>query len=429
MSKEERIEKIQYWLKFSLFFVILFFVWLAFEDFFANQFQKLDAILPKENNSLLIWIFRAICLLCLLYIAFRHYQQRVFSWYFFGILVFIILIYLRYRVFWSYNFWGLWEGKWEIKEEYYISAMIAGVILPALFLLFILWKKRKYIMNKFNSFWDKLKKKDEKERREVDLEIQSDFLSDEAKKTIRQDEYNFKPHVEKFVEKITNWMDTKEESHSFGLLGDWGSGKSTYANLIKEELNKKEEYIIVDFNPRHSKSLNHIQKDFFNLLEAALEDYDMAIPRNLNKYLHAIGVHSESRLILFFTDLFGIMIDEDEIKKQKEKVEKSIKQIDKKVVVFIDDFDRLLCDEILEVLKLIDANANFKNVIFISAYDKRQVEEVFSNAKIAGSHKFAEKFFNTEHDIPLPDKEYILEKFRNELLKRLPKNSDYGRWI
>lgn len=432
----ERFEKVQYWLKFSLFFILLIFAWLAFEDFFAHQFQKLFGIISKENNGLLLWIFAAGCLFGFSYLAFKYYRLRVFSSYFVGILVFIIVVYLRYSVFGDFSFWGLWEGKWKIEGDDNIAALITGGILPALCLLFILWKKRMSIWNRLISVWNALKllwikltrKKgkeriEKTERIENNLEKQSDFLSDEAKKLAEQDEYNFKPHVEKFVEKITNWMNTKEESHSFGLLGDWGSGKSTYANLIKRELEKKEEeYIIVDFNPRHSKSLNHIQKDFFNLLEAALEEYDMAIPRNFNKYLHAIGVNSESKFISFFADIFGMMIDEDEIEKRREKVNQSIRKIDKKIVVFIDDFDRLLCDEILEVLKLIDVNAKFTKVIFISAYDKRQVAEIFKKTNIATPHKFAEKFFNTEHDIPLPDKEYILENFRNKLLKKLPKN-------
>lgn len=424
MSKDERIEKIRYWLKFSLFFVILLFVWLAFEDFFANQFQKLDAILPKENNGLLIWVFAAICLLCLLYIAFKHYRQRVFSWYFFGILAFIIFVCLNYR----FN-WGLWKGKWEINRDYHrLFDIVLGslaLLLTGQVIIYFWWKKLRLIWKKRKVLWKKKKlikliRKKKKEgkpenRSENTKALSFDWLSDKAKKSIADDKYNFSPHVIDFVKKLKQTKD----NHSIGLRGDWGSGKTSYMNMIKDELKKeKDKYILVDFNPRHSKSLNHIQKDFFNLLEVELEVYDNAIPHSLSKYLNAIGVKSESKIISFFIDILSIMLDENNIDKRRQKVDDSIKKIGKRIVVFIDDFDRLLCDEILEVLKLIDVNAKFWNVIFISAYDRKQVSEIFEKGKIAQSDRFAEKFFNVEHDIPLPDKEYILKNLK----KYLPKN-------
>jgi len=404
MSKDEWIEKVRYWLKLLLFFVILVFVWLAFEDFFANLFNKFEGIISKENNGLLTILFAIICLLYLVYIGVKHYRQRVFSPYFFAILGFIIIVCLNYR----FN-WGLWKGDREINRDYHC---FLDIVWGSLALLLI--GSGSIVVFNWNKQRKKLKIK--KEEIEKNSGRQSDLLSDEAKNSREQDEYNFTPHVEKFVEKITNWMNTKEESHSFGLLGDWGSGKSTYANLIKKKLKKKEEYIIVDFNPRHSKSIDHIQKDFFNLLETELEVYDMAISHSLNKYLSAIGVNNESKTISFFVDILGIMLDESNIEKRRQKVNDSIKKIGKRIVVFIDDFDRLLCKEILEVLKLIDVNAKFWNVVFISAYDKKQVEEIFYKEKIAQPDRFAEKFFNVEHHIPLPDKEYILDNLNKYLL-------------
>ena len=48
-------------------------------------------------------------------------------------------------------------------------------------------------------------------------------------------------------------------------------------------------------------------------------------------------------------------------------------KLGKRLIVFVDDFDRLTDVEIIEVLKLIDKNAAFRNTIFITAYDERAV--------------------------------------------------------
>ena len=50
-----------------------------------------------------------------------------------------------------------------------------------------------------------------------------------------------------------------------------------------------------------------------------------------------------------------------------ERIKKTIGSIQKRVLVIIDDFDRLSKEEILEVLKLIDNNAAFPNLIFLTA--------------------------------------------------------------
>jgi len=424
MSKGKKTKKAQYRLKFSLFFAILVFAWLAFEGFFVSRFNKLSRILLEENDGLLILIFVSVCLLGLLYIVFKYGRIRVFSSYLVGILMLIIAVYLRYR-FGEYNFWGLWEGKWKIDEDYYSLALIVGIILPTCFLFIILrksiWDRLKLFGNRLRLPWLKLTRENGEER---NLEKQPELLSDAAKKQIAEDKYNFKPHVEEFVKKIRGIKGRR----SIGLLGDWGSGKSTYMNMVREKL-EEGECIIIEFNPRHSKSIDRIQKDFFNSLEAELEVYDMTISRSLNKYLSAIGMNSSSGLVSFFVYILRTVFSETDMEGRKRKIAKSIREIDKQVVVFIDDFDRLLCNEILEVMRLIDGYFNFDsidkidkaytNMIFISAYDKRQVTEIFSKTNIATPHKFAEKFFDTEQNIPLHRKDLILDNFRKLLTSNI----------
>ena len=58
-----------------------------------------------------------------------------------------------------------------------------------------------------------------------------------------------------------------------------------------------------------------------------------------------------------------------------DNVNRALDKLGKRLIVFIDDFDRLVDVEIIEVLKLIDKNAAFRHTIFITAYDEGAVSK------------------------------------------------------
>lgn len=108
----------------------------------------------------------------------------------------------------------------------------------------------------------------------------------------------------------------------------------------------------------------------------------------------------------------------------KESIKKTLKRISKKVLVVIDDFDRLSKDEILEVLKLIDSNAAFPNMFFMTAYDKKQVNKYFGDIGNAEDACFVDKFFNLEFAIPLRPYTYISRFIEGELNKKFPASNN-----
>ena len=92
------------------------------------------------------------------------------------------------------------------------------------------------------------------------------------------------------------------------------------------------------------------------------------------------------------------------IQNKKDILVEALKHLPKKVVFVIDDFDRLTQNEIMEILKLLDNNANFPNVIYITAYDKQYVKQQFEDYDHNQSDScFVDKFFNVEWNIPLRD--------------------------
>lgn len=236
---------------------------------------------------------------------------------------------------------------------------------------------------------------------------------DEAIKSFHQDLFNFGDKVKAFVREID--ATNLSRRLSIGINGHWGEGKSSYANLMIEEFKSKEGYIILEFNPRHSKAVNTIQFDFFQLLYESLKDYDARFTDSFNKYLKAIQVIDKSKIFDFLNISQNAFFDKED---EKELINKAISRIGKKVVVFIEDLDRLLAEEIIEVFKLIDGTASFTNFIFITCFDKEHISKVISKLYVEGDTFFSDKFFDIEKRIPLIEEDLLLNEFKRFLYDR-----------
>lgn len=191
-----------------------------------------------------------------------------------------------------------------------------------------------------------------------------------------------------------------EESFSIGVTGSWGTGKSSMLLFVKDQLEKRDDIIIIGFNPRRSSTIQDIQKDFLNQLAEALGHYHSGAVRIAHRYMQAIGALPDN---LWAARLLGYVSDTD-IEQRRERIVEVINQIGKKIVVLIDDFDRLSGEEIQEVLKLIDKNAAFPRTFFVTAYDKKKTNQVISNhmGHVANEETvdYTDKYFNMEVSLP-----------------------------
>lgn len=204
-----------------------------------------------------------------------------------------------------------------------------------------------------------------------------------------------------------------DSSHSIGIVSAWGSGKTSYMNMVKE-LVKKDQFIIVDFNPRHSKETGLIQEDFFKELCTQLKVYNGEFSTLFENYLDALNIIDKKGLVSWFR-LYNRLADRTD---KKARLQMALSRLDRRIIVFIEDFDRLLDAEIVEVFKLIDENASFGNIVFISAYDKEHLRKLLGSRYDNEESKFSDKFFSLEVYLPRRPYEIILD-FVSQKLKEL----------
>ena len=233
------------------------------------------------------------------------------------------------------------------------------------------------------------------------------------------DIFDFKDEIRKIVSIIKD--SDKNKTWSLAITAQWGFGKTSFINCIVNQLEKEKDKIeVLVFNPRTSKSVATIQEDFFTQFTCILSKYDSRCSHVIKDYMSALQLIDNRGLVEKAIHFYRVWNKVD----LKESIKKTLKLIPKKVLVVIDDFDRLSKDEILEVLKLIDSNAAFPNIFFLTAYDKKQVNKYFGDKGNTEDACFVDKFFNLEFAIPLRPYIYISRFIEGELKKKFPANDD-----
>lgn len=236
-----------------------------------------------------------------------------------------------------------------------------------------------------------------------------------------QDRLGFGDEVDTLYQRIIERKTTT--TLSIGINARWGDGKSSFINLMEEKfLQNKDRFIVIRFNPRYSTN-DTIQSAFFEKFYSELSKYDSRFKNSFNDYLRVIDVMTDNKYLsaLFHT---STLFNRDS---EKSKINEAIKRIKKHIIVIIEDLDRLTGDEIVEVFKLIDGNAAFDNLIFISAYDKKRINSLLETTDEWTA--FSDKFFTWERPLPLRSSQLLLDflipnltsglTFKNEELEEI----------
>ncbi|MEE1143411.1 MAG: P-loop NTPase fold protein [Bacteroidales bacterium] len=255
----------------------------------------------------------------------------------------------------------------------------------------IKWKFKifKKLIVRIEIFWkNKGKIKDKKNDNKTELK---GFSVDNTEIKLEDNQIKY---AETLVKKLKN-TDLSKESFAVGITGEWGSGKSTFLNTMKKEIKKEDFAEIVEFNPWLCNSPEQVTQDFFATLINELSPKHSTLSRDINKYAKLLNKIAKPSLSIFGIDL-DLTPGDDSLDELKENISKKLAKLPKKVVILIDDTDRLEGNEVFEILRLIRNTADFKNVIYIATYDKEYVTDVLKGNKIKDPDNYLEKIFQTE---------------------------------
>lgn len=260
------------------------------------------------------------------------------------------------------------------------------------------------------------------------MAVTFDKNSDEPIVTHKKDKFgraDFAEGLANALIKVPN-----NESFTVGLHGAWGSGKTSIIKLAEEYLakNHKDDVIVFPFNPWLFSNAEALHTAFFGTLAQYLGKRLSTKKERLFKELRAYGeltgaVGGAVSIVFplagvvklappllnkFFNKKSGSNVDAI-----KDRVNKILLESNKRIVVVIDDIDRLDSDEIHLIFKLVKNVAHFSNISYLLAFDQNVVAKALANRYPAESEiggNFVEKIVQLPLVVPPVDPE-VLDKF------------------
>lgn len=191
-----------------------------------------------------------------------------------------------------------------------------------------------------------------------------------------------------------------KEGFSIGVVGEWGSGKSTIIDLTKKEKEFRNDFIIIDdFDPWAIKSQDALILAMYNtIIENLGENVSYLKRKKVQKALinittnipyigKGIGNYFENRID-----------DYSEYKEIKSDLEEKLEKSDKRLIFIIDNLDRMNSENVLFLLTLIGTLFKLPNVSYITAYDRKRLKNIFKIDDI--NPKYLEKIINKEIFMP-----------------------------
>ena len=277
--------------------------------------------------------------------------------------------------------------------------------------------------------------------------------SDQPLKHPSEDELKRSRFCEEIARVLGRWRG--HESLVVSLNGEWGAGKSTIKNFVRHYLG--DQATVDEFNPWQWAGQDKLMEGLLWKLYGVFGKRDIAkqskhLARKWKAFASIISLGSEVSksvsanpaflllIISAFSSLAATAIsaapwlkylgaaclalaaalpalggaaeklasamddwaafNERSLEELRDEIEVELRKLDKPVVLFIDDIDRLTSDEIKLLIQLIKANLQFPNLIYFLLFQKSIVVNALNEITPDDGGRYLRKIVQVEFDVP-----------------------------
>ena len=233
-----------------------------------------------------------------------------------------------------------------------------------------------------------------------------------------------------------------------GVFGKWGTGKTSILNMVVNEINylsesDDERPIIVNFSPWNYTDKDNLISIFFDDLRKKIKfnsnnEKMKQIVKAIDQYSGVLNLLSYTSVVInqnwimmlkyplkyFYQYIRGKILEDTNLAKAKTNLEKVLVKSNQKIIVIIDDIDRLTDTQIRDIFQLVKQVGNFPNIIYILSMDRDVVCRALESVHNIDGADYLEKIVQIPFEIPALLKPRLRELFLIKLEKAVKAISD-----
>lgn len=224
-----------------------------------------------------------------------------------------------------------------------------------------------------------------------------------------------------------------EDGLVIGLYGSWGSGKTSVVNMIVNHIEEKStdnKPLIIKFEPWNYLDSDNLISIFFRNLKEHIEIEGneelkkRKVGEKLKDYADAFDAASLfpvigsglAPLIKTFVKVQGENLSKvPSLEETKKKVEHALSELDNKIIIVIDDIDRLTNPQIRDIFQLVKQLGDFPNIVYILVMEREVVARALNEVHNVDGNEYLEKIIQVPFEIPELNKQKVNSVFLNKL--------------
>lgn len=210
-----------------------------------------------------------------------------------------------------------------------------------------------------------------------------------------------------------------------GLYGAWGTGKTTLLNFVAHELRSLTQSVVtVRFEAWRFSNETEMLVAFFAQLASAL---DQSVASKGERFAGVIADYVAPFIPAFGLGPVSVDVSErirdlaerlggQDLEQRRDRVNKMIADSGKRVVVLVDDLDRLDKSEVFLMLKLIKSLASFDGTTYVLTLDAAMVASSLGERYGSGTAESGREFLEKIVQVPLAIPAVAPERIRSALV-------------